>query len=175
MRFQHLYRRGMHHHRRVYPGKRAALEHQDFSARVSDFLRRRTDHTHSQPCVIGYFRCGDSRAGGHCRDHVVAARVAYFRQAVVFCADGDVQWPISGPGNECRWQIANAALHVESGVGQSLRQPRARLLFLKSKFRICVDSVAQLKQVLLRLPKALLSPRLWIHDASAVIHARTAA
>ncbi len=70
--------------------KRAALKQQDFSASVAHFFGRRADDAHGEAHLVGHFgrgqRCAKRRGG----DNVVAARVTYARQAIVFGANPDV-------------------------------------------------------------------------------------
>ncbi len=97
-----------------------------------------------RPSVVGHFGRREGRANGRCGDDVVAAGVADAGKAIVFGANADVQRPGSGAGAERRWEVGNAFLHCETGVGQKLTEPGRGLLFFEAQFGMGMDAVAEL-------------------------------
>jgi hypothetical protein len=147
VRRRHIDGRRMDHHGGVNPAKAAALEHQDFPARIADFLARSAEQRKRKSDLIGNLRRSDRGTDTARRDDVVAAGVADARQAIVFRANRNVQGSRARPRDKGRRHIAGASFHGEARIRQGFADPLGRTLFLKAQFRMRMNPMTQLDQV----------------------------
>ena len=129
------------------PAKAAALEHQDFPARIADFLARSAEQRNRKSDLIGNLGRGDRGTDTARRDDVVAAGVPDARQAIVFRANRNVQRSRSRSRDKGRRHIADAALDGEARIRHRLANPLGRAFFLKAQFRMRMNPMAQIDQV----------------------------